>query len=103
MKVPHSLFALALLVLALTFPSALPTQATVFFLEPTATGTPLPATASPVNIQATPASVGQPPGSLAGLREQGITPAVLLAGDLLLLIVALIIVIIDMRRRPRGR
>jgi hypothetical protein len=40
---------------------------------------------------------------VAGLRRQGITPAILLAGDLLLLIAALIIVIIDICRRPRRR
>jgi hypothetical protein len=60
-----------------------------------------PTPASPANTPATPASAGQPRGSLAGLRRQCITPAILLAGALLLLIVALVTVIIDRHKRPR--
>jgi hypothetical protein len=61
-----------------------------------APGSTAPAGAGPAAATATP----PPPGSLAGLRRQGVTPAILLSGDLLLLIVALIIVIRERCRRP---
>ena len=73
----------------------------VLIPEPSPTATPLPTSASPANTRETPVSAGQPRGSLARLKEQGITSAILLSGDLLLLIVALFVVLIGMRRRPR--
>jgi hypothetical protein len=72
--------------------------------------TPEPTAITPVSEPTVTLSAGsettatpQVRNSLVGLRRQGFTPAILLAGDLLLLSVALVIVIIDRRRRLRER
>ena len=61
---------------------------------------PAPGSTAPAGAGSPATATPPPPSALAGLRRQGITPAILLAGDLLLLIVALIIVIRERCRRP---
>ncbi len=70
---------------------------------PKPTAVPPSADAGAGETGAAPAAEGRSANTVASLRQQGIKPAVLLAGDLLLLVVALVFVLIDVCRRPRRR